>query len=73
MLTCRSMRAGVLLSASLLGAGVLLGLIAVMTQLGAAAAQLALLLVLGGATVLATTFLVALIPGVARRLDECQH
>ncbi|WP_462320901.1 hypothetical protein [Halochromatium sp.] len=35
--------------------------------------QLALVLVLSAVLLLAVTFLVALIPGVARRMDECRH
>jgi hypothetical protein len=73
MLNCSSMRAAVILSAALLMLGVLLGLVAVTTPFVVPASQLSLLLVLAGAAVLAATFLAALLPGVARRLDECQH
>ena len=73
MLNCSSMRAAVILSAALLMLGVLLGLVAVTTPFVVPASQLSLLLVLAGAAVLAATFLAALLPGVARRLDKCQH
>jgi hypothetical protein len=67
------MRAAVILSASLLMLGVLLGIVAVSTPWIVPASQLSLLLVLAGAGVLTVTFLASLLPGVARRLDECQH
>ncbi|WP_276570780.1 hypothetical protein [Halochromatium glycolicum] len=35
--------------------------------------QLSLMLVLAAALLLAVTFVVALIPGVSRHLDECRH
>jgi hypothetical protein len=73
MLNCSSMRAAVILSASLLMLGVLLGIVAVSTPWIVPASQLSLLLVLAGAGVLTVTFLASLLPGVARRLDECQH
>ncbi|MBK1619159.1 hypothetical protein CKO42_12085 [Lamprobacter modestohalophilus] len=67
------MRAAVLLSALLLAAGVLLGVIAMMTPLTVPTSQLALVLVLSAALLLAVIFLVALIPGVSRHMDECRH
>jgi hypothetical protein len=73
MLNCSSMRAAVILSAALLTLGVLLGIVGMTTPFTVAVTQLSLLLVLGGAAVLILTFLVALMPGVARRLDECRH
>ncbi|MEA1049938.1 hypothetical protein U5801_08965 [Lamprobacter modestohalophilus] len=74
MLTnCRTMRAAVLLSALLLAAGVLLGVIAMMTPFAVPTSQLALVLVLSAALLLAVIFLVALIPGVSRHMDECRH
>lgn len=74
MLTnCRTMRSAVILSAVLLAAGVLLGVAAMTTPLAIPTSQLALVLVLSAALLLTTTFLVALIPGVARRMDECRH
>ena len=73
MFNCNSLRAAVLLSATLLGLGVLLGLVAMTTSFSIPTTQLALLLVLSGAAVLSATFLTALLPGVARKLDECQH
>jgi predicted branched-subunit amino acid permease len=73
MLNCSSMRAAVILSAALLTLGVLLGVIGMTTPFTLPVTQLSLLLVLAGAAVFVVTFLVALLPGVARRLDECQH
>ncbi len=74
MLTnCRTMRSAVIFSALLLAAGVLLGIIAMTTPLSIPTSQLALVLVLSAALLLAVTFLVALIPGVSRRMDECRH
>jgi predicted branched-subunit amino acid permease len=73
MLNCSSMRAAVILSVALLTLGVLLGIVGKTTPFTVAVTQLSLLLVLGGAAVLILTFLVALMPGVARRLDECRH
>jgi hypothetical protein len=73
MLNCSSMRAAVILSAALLTLGVLLGIVGMTTPFTVAVTQFSLLLVLAGAAVLIVTFLVALLPGVARRLDECRH
>jgi len=73
MFNCRSMRVAVILSASLLTAGLLLGLLAVAIPLTMAYTQLALMLVLAGAGVLSAAFLDALMPGAERRLDGCQH
>lgn len=74
MLTnCRTMRSAVILSAVLLATGVLLGAIAMITPLAIPTSQLALVLVLSAALLLTVTFLVALIPGVSRRMDECRH
>jgi hypothetical protein len=70
---CRTMRAAVLLSAALLMAGVALGTVAMMTPLTIPTSQLALILVLAAALLFAVTFVVALIPAVARRMDECRH
>jgi hypothetical protein len=67
------MRAAVILSAGLLLSGVFVGLIASHYPLMMPGAQLALLLVLSGAAVLAATFFAALLPGVSRRLEECRH
>lgn len=73
MLTCRSLRATVMLSAALLSSGMLLGLAVLAHLLPAPMAQLSLLLVLSAALLLGLTFLVALIPGVAHRLEGCRH
>ncbi|TVQ87002.1 MAG: hypothetical protein EA400_12070 [Chromatiaceae bacterium] len=67
------MRASVLLSAGLLISGVLLGLIAFSGLLAVAFSQLALMMVLSAALLLGCIFLLALTPGVARRLEECRH
>jgi|GEM_PF-1704764 len=73
LINCRTMRAAVILSALLLAAGVLLGILAMTTPLSIPTSQLALMLVLSAALLLAVTFLVALIPGVSRHMDECRH
>ncbi len=73
MFTCHSLRAAVALSATLLLSGVLLGLVVLAHLLPAPMAQLSLLLVLTAVLVLGVTFLVTLLPGVAHRLDGCQH
>jgi hypothetical protein len=73
MFSCSSMRAAVLLSALLLGLGVLFGVVAMSTALLAPTSQLALALVLAGATVLAVVFVDALLPGADQRLDGCRH
>lgn len=73
MFNCRTMRVAVILSALLLAAGLLLGLIAVAAPLTMAYTQLALMLVLGGAAVLSAAFIDALLPGAERRLDGCRH
>lgn len=67
------MRVAVILSALLLGLGFLLGLIAASSPLVAPTSQLALLLVLAGATVLTVVFLDALLPNATQRLDGCRH
>jgi hypothetical protein len=67
------MRVAVILSALLLSAGLLIGLIAVAAPLTMAFTQLALVLVLAGAAVLSVAFIDALMPGAADRLDGCQH
>ncbi len=73
MLNCSSMRVAVILSAGLLGLGVLLGLIAATTPFAVPTSQLSLLLVLSGALVLAAVFVDALLPNAAQRLDGCRH
>jgi hypothetical protein len=67
------MRVAVILSASLLGAGLVLGLVAVTTPFVVPWSQLSLLSVLAGAAVLGVVFLDALLPNAARRLDGCRH
>jgi hypothetical protein len=73
MFSCSSMRAAVLLSALLLGLGVLFGVVTMSTALLAPTSQLALALVLAGAAVLAVVFVDALLPGADQRLDGCRH
>lgn len=73
MLDCNTMRVSVILSGGLLTLGIVLGVIAMTTPFAVPISQLALLLVLSGAVVLAATFLGALLPGAARRLDGCRH
>jgi len=73
MLDCNTMRASVILSGGLLTLGVVLGIVAMTTPFTVPISQLSLLLVLFGAIVLAGTFLAALLPGAARRLDGCRH
>jgi hypothetical protein len=73
LFNCRTMRAAVMMSGLLLAAGVLLGLIAVVTPFSVPTSQLSLMLVLASALLLAVTFIAALVPGAARRMDECQH
>jgi hypothetical protein len=73
MIDCNSMRAAVLLSGALMLAGLLFGGIAMTTPVIMPASYAALILVLTASVVLAAIFIVALIPGVSRRLEECQH
>jgi len=73
MIDCNSMRAAVLFSAALMLAGLLFGVIAMFFPLVMPASYLSLILVLSASTVLAAIFVVAMIPGVSRRLEECQH
>jgi NAD/NADP transhydrogenase beta subunit len=73
LINCRTMQGAVMLSGSLLALGVLLGIIASTTPLMAPFSQLSLLLVLAAAMLLAGIFLVALLPPVSRRMDECRH
>lgn len=73
MLTCSSMRVAVILSAILLGTGVVLGVVAMSTPFAIPTSQLALLLVLAGALVLAVVFVDALLPNAGQRLDGCRH
>jgi membrane protein YdbS with pleckstrin-like domain len=73
LINCRVMRFAVILSGLMLAAGVLLGTATMVLGLSVAMSQLALVSVLGAALLLAVTFLVALIPGVSRQMDECRH
>ncbi|EIC20080.1 hypothetical protein [Thiorhodovibrio frisius] len=73
MIDCNTMRAAVLLSGALMLAGLLLGGIAMNTPLVIPASYASLILVLTASAVLAGIFIVAMIPGVSRRLEECQH
>jgi len=73
MLNCSAMRVAVILSAILLGVGVVLGVVAISTPLAVPTSQLSLLLVLAGAAVLAVVFVDALLPNASQRLDGCRH
>lgn len=73
MLTCTRLRTAVFLSALLLVLGLALEVIAGTTPWFVAITYLALFIVLFGAILLASVFLVSLFPGTARRLSECQH
>jgi hypothetical protein len=73
MLNCQSMRLAVVVSATLLLAGLSLGLVAVAAPLTMSYTHSALLLVLAGATVLSIAFMDALLPGANERLDGCRH
>lgn len=73
MIDCNTMRSTVILAASLLLGGVGLGFLVMHVPAMALLGQLALLLVLSSGAVLAGIFLVALLPGAGRRLEECQH
>lgn len=72
-INCRTMRSAVMLSGSLLVFGMLLGIAAIATPVKALFGQLSLILVLAAAMLLAVTFVVALLPPVSRRMDECRH
>jgi hypothetical protein len=73
------MRNLVLASAMLLGFGIALEILVQTASFGvpgsipALLSALAAISVLLAATVLAATFLVSLLPHVARQLEECQH
>ena len=73
MSPCTTMRAAVTSSAVLLASGILLLLTAEISGLLVPMAHLALFIVLAGAAVLGLAFLLALLPGSAHRLSNCQH
>ena len=79
MLKCKRMRNLVIASAVLLGFGIVLEILvqaapfAAPSVLPALMSALAAFSVLFAATLLAATFLVSLLPHVARQLEECQH
>jgi hypothetical protein len=74
MLTCSGLRVAVITSVLMLIASVLAGLVAVaLPAVAVGLSHLALFSILGGAAVLAVTFLLTLLPGASRRLAECQH
>jgi hypothetical protein len=73
MLTCKRMRGAVILSALLLLTGLTLETLAQLTGLAVPTSHLALFAVLAAAAILALTFFASLLPGSARRLNECQH
>ena len=73
MLSCSAMRVAVILSAILLGFGIVLGVVAISTPFAVPTSQLSLLLVLTGAVVLVVVFVDALLPNANQRLDGCRH
>ncbi len=73
MINCNSMRAAIIFSGALLIAGLVLGGLAMSTPWLIQVSYASLILVLAASLVLGTIFLVAMIPGVSRRLEECQH
>ncbi len=73
MIDCNTMRQTVLVAGGLLSGGTGLGFLAMNVPALALLGPLALLLVLASGLVLAGMFCAALWPGVARRLEECQH
>ncbi|MBK1716928.1 hypothetical protein [Thiocystis violacea] len=73
MISCKTMRALVVLSASSLILGTLLLLVAETATPMALMAHAALLLVFGGALFLGLALVIAVLPGNARRLGNCQH
>jgi hypothetical protein len=74
MLTCRTLRGAVLTSAILL---VVAWAAELTAQYGwlptVTTGYLGLVLILAAVAVLGGTFLLSLLPGIARRLDECEH
>jgi hypothetical protein len=73
MLTCKRLRTAVLLSALLMILGLALEVVAQATALAVPTSHLALLSILSAAVVLAVVTLASLLPGSARRLEECEH
>lgn len=73
MITCHTMRAAVILSATLFVSGTLLLLLAETTGLMVPTAHTALLLVFTGVLTLAIAFAIAVLPGNAQRLSNCLH
>lgn len=73
MITCKGMRTAVLVSALLMGLGLLLQAIAEATPFAVPTSHLALFSMLASVFVLITTAAVSLAPGTAKRLADCQH
>lgn len=73
MISCTTMRAAVVLSATLFISGTLMLIFAETTGLMIPTAHTALLLVLGGASILVLAFIIAVFPGNAERLTNCLH
>jgi hypothetical protein len=71
--TCERMRTAVILSALLLLLGIVLEKLVEASLLAGTMGQLALLLMLAGAVLLALTFLVSVLPGSGKSLRECLH
>lgn len=73
MISCATMRAAVVLSASLFVAGALLLLLAETAGIMILTAHAALFLVLAAVATLAVAFAIAVLPGNASRLGRCLH
>jgi uncharacterized membrane protein len=73
MISCRTLRSTVVLSAGLLLSGFLLLIIAETAGLPVPTAHLALLAVLGGAVMLGLGFALAMSPWSRHHFDNCEH
>jgi hypothetical protein len=74
MLSCKSLRAGILLSGALLIAGFLTELLSAYGPLPTVTGSyLGFFLAAGAVVLLVGLFLVSLLPSVARRLAECER
>ena len=73
MNTCTTLRFAVLLSLGLLVGGFILLAIAEATGLAIPSAHAALVLALCAVAVLFSALIIAIWPGAAQRLSECQH
>jgi len=73
LISCHLIRISVLVSALLSASGGAALLFAETTGLVVPTAHLAFFLLLAGAALLAATFVLAILPGQARRLSQCLH